>query len=176
MIKEIKDFVFNSTNIIYIGFLGSIIMLFSTILQSYILAENILITIIINLFSAGFFFTIYFGGIILRKKNKNVNINLLQKILTAYSIIMTTCIFNFIYGFTFDTVITSIFWIVFSLYLINIFLRKGINVNNNIFIGIAIIYILSLAKTNVFSSIGLLLVVLYFYNYYNLLKGLKNNE
>lgn len=176
---------FKNKYIIFVGLIGAIFMYLSIFFNFIEISHIITLPMIISIFLSSFFsiafiFFIYFIGIVLRKKGKNINLELIQKLLIffcffyafLYIIDIIRTFFMTIYSINLFIMpmIRFSYFIVLGFYLLNIFMGKGISINNNIYLLFSLMLIILELQSNLFSGIGFLLVTTYFYNYYNLLK------
>lgn len=174
--EKLKKFLNNPQNSILMGLIMTIIYFLYEILVCAKFSNKIFF-ILSNSYNIGLI--IYFSIILLRLKGKQINIKNAQNILIAlYIITLLGCLRNF-------NILNIAYLIVFLLYLCGIF-NKKFYINNKIFLILNIAYIVIYILFDIFDSyyfsniqfiyylifiLSKMLIIPYFYNYYNLMKG-----
>lgn len=169
-----------------LGIIGSILMI-----PSLICTTSSFFDFLPYIYVLGFI--IYFVTVLLRMFMQKGNIKIANYILIISVIVpIIICILNIRYAMNMTGIIYLITYIVMALYFCNILLRKPKLINNKVFAIILALYsayqlfiLYSISKTymsyrfsvefelisEVIKYIGYLLIIPYFYNYYNILKG-----
>lgn len=163
----------------WLGLLGSIIGLIAFFIYPIAFGYRIM-NLVLN---AGII--IYFTIILLRTYKKIGNIKIGKIILTisilAQSILMSLLLILSLGEFRVIFAITIIYYLILFMYVLKLFYGKGIYINNNIIVILTIGYIIMQLLCGFYvlliiaNSMSILLSMPYFYRYYNLVKGVKEN-
>lgn len=183
--EKLKEFMSSPKKTAILGLIGSILMMveilevISNIFVYHVInVPSLLMNLLFRIFGIGSI--IYFVIILMRFKNKNININI------ANCILIVTSILNTIIIIPRGLIISAILQIIISLYFINLLFNANIPINNKVFVIIAIVNVVIGFYTNIqyvsyineyitlikisLTYVGYLCIIPYFYNYYNLLK------
>lgn len=174
-----------SKSFVWLGLLGSMIGFIYQLSDMRMSIAFLLLTFVFNL-SVIF----YFATVLLRLYKKGGNIDIARKVLIVgilINIIIEILHISSVNDNHILIISNILYYIVWLLYLINIFENKGIKINNKIIPIITIFYIIipflcsseinvSMIKDTIINRLQIILMIPYFYKYYDLVKGVKENE